>query len=136
MLFTIERICNCKRIPKDVTCSLKNPWRSPGALCSNHTQTNYAPVSLPASIRFYLPLSPGVDIREGERETAISGSPFSEIPRVHFASFALSFCLAFSSHQPNIFWNHQTHRVNSVIMSSKANDRKVSAKKEVFAVFC
>jgi len=30
-------------IPKHVACSLENPWRCPGALCSNHTHTNYAP---------------------------------------------------------------------------------------------
>jgi len=119
MLFTTERICNCERIPKDVTCSLKNPWRSPGALCSNHTQTNYAPFSLPASIRFYLPLSAGVDIRGDEGETAISGPPLSEIPRVHFESFALSFCLAFSSHRLNIFWNHQTRHIGHNVQQDK-----------------
>jgi len=93
--------------------SLTQPWcamqQSYDALCSNHTQTNYAPFSLSASIRFHLSLWAGVDIRGGELETAISCPPFSEIPRVHFESFALSFCLDFSSHRPDIFWNHQTY---------------------------
>jgi len=54
MLFTIERICNCDMIPKHVTCSLKRPYRSPGALCINHTQINHARFSLSASIHFQL----------------------------------------------------------------------------------
>ena len=95
MLFTTECICNCERIPKNVTCSLKNPWHGPGTLCNNHTQTNYAPFSLPASIRFYLPLSPGVDIRGGEREIAISGLPFSEILRLHLRVLHLVFAWLF-----------------------------------------
>jgi len=37
MSLTIERICNCEMIPKHVTCFLKNPWRSPAALWSNHS---------------------------------------------------------------------------------------------------
>jgi len=67
MLFTIERICNGETIPEHVTCSLKSPWRNPGALCNNHNQTKYAPFSLSASIRFHLPLWAGVDIMGGER---------------------------------------------------------------------
>jgi len=59
ILFTIERICNCEMTPKHVTCFLKNPWRSPGVLCNNQTQSNYAPFSLSASFRFHLPLSRG-----------------------------------------------------------------------------
>jgi len=114
MLFTIERICNCEMIPKHVTCSLQNPWRCPGALCSN-----YAPFSLSASIRFHLPLWAGLDIWGGERETVTSGLHFSKIPRIPFESFALRFCLAFSSHRPNIFWKDQTNQVKSVIMSIK-----------------
>jgi len=59
MLFMCELILNCEMIPKHMTCSLKYPWRSPDARCSNHTQTNHAPVSLSLSIRFHLPLSRG-----------------------------------------------------------------------------
>ena len=44
MLFTIEPICNCEMIPNHVTCSLKNPGRSPGALCSNHTKPTMLPI--------------------------------------------------------------------------------------------
>jgi len=51
--------------------------------------------SLPASIRFYLPLSPGVDIRGGEREIAISGLPFSEILRLHLRVLHLVFAWLF-----------------------------------------
>jgi len=56
VLFTIEPVCNCEMIANHVTCSLKNPGRSPGTLCSNHTQTNYAPYLLSAYICFNLPL--------------------------------------------------------------------------------
>jgi len=55
-LFMWGRICNGAMIPKHVYCSLKNLWHTPGVLCSNHTQTSYAPFSLSASIRFPLPL--------------------------------------------------------------------------------
>jgi len=77
LLFTIERICNCEMIPTHMTCSLKNPWRCPGVLCSNHTQTNYAPFSLSASIRFHPSLRKGVDISGGERETVTSAEVWS-----------------------------------------------------------
>ena len=43
MLFTIEPTCNCEMIPNHVTCSLKNPGRSPGALCSNRTKPTMLP---------------------------------------------------------------------------------------------
>jgi len=43
MLFTIEPTCNCEMIPNHVTCTLKNPERSPGALCSNHTKPTMLP---------------------------------------------------------------------------------------------
>jgi len=43
MLFTIEPACNCEMIPNHVTCSLKNPGRSPGAPCSNHTEPTMLP---------------------------------------------------------------------------------------------
>jgi len=43
MLFKIEPICNCEMIPNHATCSLKNPGRSPGALCSNHTKPTMLP---------------------------------------------------------------------------------------------
>jgi len=134
LLFATERICNCEMMTKHMTCSLKNPWRCPGVLCSNHAQTNYAPFSLSASIRFHLPLWAGVDISGGERETVTSGPPFfRDSTGIPFESFALSFCLAFSSHRPNLFWNDQTqvghnvkkvghnvgHNVKSVIMSKK-----------------
>jgi len=56
VLFTIEPVCNCEIIPNHVTCSLKNSGRSLGALCGNHTQTNYAPFLLSAYICFNLPL--------------------------------------------------------------------------------
>jgi len=56
MLFMTECICNSEIFPKHVTCSLENPWRCPGALCSNHAHTNYAPFLLSASIRFHLRL--------------------------------------------------------------------------------
>jgi len=108
MLFMCELILNCEMIPKHMTCSLKYPWRSPDARC-----TAITPKLTMLPFRCLFPfvstyLWAGVDIRGGERETAISGPSFSEIPRVHFESFALSFCLAFPSHRPNIFWNHQT----------------------------
>ena len=83
LLFATERICNCEMMTKHMTCSLKNPWRCPGVLCSNHAQTNYALFSLSASIRFHLPLWAGVDISGGEREAVTSGPLFSEIPRVY-----------------------------------------------------
>ena len=43
MLFTIEPICNCEMIPNHATYSLKNPGRSPGALCSNHIKPTMLP---------------------------------------------------------------------------------------------
>jgi len=110
LLFNIERICNCEMIPRHISCSLKNPWRCLGVLCSNHAQANYAPFSLSASICFHLPLWAGVDISEGEREIVTSGPPFfRDFAGIPFEGFALSFCLAFSSHRPNIFWYDQTH---------------------------
>jgi len=42
MLFTTEPTCNCEMIHNHMTC-LKNPGRSPGTLCSNHTK----PTTLP-----------------------------------------------------------------------------------------
>ena len=73
-----ERIYNCEMIPEHMTCSLKNPWRCPGVLCSNHTQTNYAPFSLLASIRFHPPVWAGVDISGGEWETVTSAEVSTE----------------------------------------------------------
>ena len=67
------------------------------AAITRHTQTNYAPFWLSASVRFRLPLWAGVDIRGGEWETATSGPLFSEMPRAPFESFALSFCLVLFS---------------------------------------
>jgi len=69
MLFTIEPICNCEMIPNHVTCYLKNPWRSPGALCSNHIK----PLMLP-----FCCLLPFVaaDIRGGERKIVVLSPPF------------------------------------------------------------
>ena len=45
---------------------------------------------------------------------------FSEILRVPFDSFPHSFCLAFFSHRPNLFWNDQTNQVNSVTNVQKS----------------
>ena len=47
-------------------------------------------------------VSIGADIRGSERKIVVSRPPLSEIPRVPFESFALGFCLAFSSHRPNL----------------------------------
>jgi len=109
MLFTIERIYNSEMIPKHMTCSLENPWRCSGALCSNHTHTNYAPISLSASIRFRLPLWAGWILGEVNEKQSLRVPIFSEITRVPFESFALSFRLVFSSHRPNSFWKDQTN---------------------------
>jgi len=119
MLFTTERICNCERIPDDVTCSLKNPWRSPGVLCSNHTQTSHAPFTYlcqqgwilgevkekqPSQVRLFQRFR-GYTLRVLH---LVYAWLFPVIDRIHFEI---------------------TKHINSVIMSSKTNDRKVSAKK-------
>jgi len=69
MLFTIEPICICEMVSNHVTCSLKNPGHSPGALCSNNS--NY------------------------EGKIVVSSPPFLEIPRAPFQSFELFFAWLF-----------------------------------------
>jgi len=78
MIFVSECICNCEIFPYHMPCSLKNPWRISGVLCSiNHA-------NLP------------VDIRGSERVTVTSRLPLvSDMPRVLFGSFALSFYVIF-----------------------------------------
>jgi len=99
----------------------KDSWRrhlfSEKSLTQSRCAMQQSYPNQPCSL--YLPLSAGVDIRGGEGETAISGPPLSEIPRVHIESFALSLCLAFSSHRPNTFWNHQTHQFGHNVQQDK-----------------
>ena len=47
-------------------------------------------------------------LREVNEKQSLRVPIFSEITRVLFESFALSFCLAFSSHRTNLFWKDQT----------------------------
>jgi len=102
MLFTIEPICNSEMIPNHATCSLKNPdavlvryaATIPNQLCSFFVVCFHLFQPTTVSI--------GADIRGGERKIVVSSALFSEIPLVPFESFALGFCLAFSSHRPNL----------------------------------
>ena len=80
MLFTIEPTCNCEMIPNHVTCSLKNPGRSPGALCSNRTKPTMLPFCclLPFVCLW---TNSGIPLRQTRvrvRPGTISGTPLLE----------------------------------------------------------
>ena len=91
MLLTIEPIWNCEMIPNHVTCSLKNPGRSPGALCSKHTKPTMLPFCclFPFVSTYHCEHRSGY--KRGERKIVVSSPPFFRIPRVPFESFALGF---------------------------------------------
>jgi len=78
MLFTTEPICNCEMIPNHATCSLKNPRRSPGALCSNHTKPTMLPFCclLPFVSTYHCEHRSGYTLRGGERKIFVSSAPF------------------------------------------------------------
>ena len=80
MLFTIEPTCNCEIIRNHVTCYLKNPGRSPGALCSNHTHTIPNQLCSLFIVCFHLfqpaTVSIGADIRGAEGKRVVSSPPF------------------------------------------------------------
>ena len=87
-----ECICNCEMIPQQETCSLKHPWRSCVCYLASIPKSNYAHLSLSASICFHLPLWAGWILREAN-ETRSPRTPFSQICH---GSFAHKFYLYFS----------------------------------------
>ena len=105
-----------------------------------HTQTNYAPFSLSASIHFHQPLWAGVDIGEGERETVTSGPLFSEMPRALFESFALTFCLVFFSVIDQISqFSHNFRKgrlVNTISSSFNTIRRQMTERSHEKTSFC
>ena len=103
----------------------------PQSWCAVHQSYSNQPRPLfVVCLHSFPALSAGVDIRGCERERATSGPLLLRDSAGTLWEFALSFCLAFSGHRPNLFWNDQ--KVNSVITCSMTNDRKVSAKKNRF----
>jgi len=84
MLFTIEPTCNCEMIPIHVTCSLKNPGRSPGALYSNRTKPTMLPFCclLPFVSTYHC--EHRIGYKRGWTKKVVSRPLFSEIPRVPF----------------------------------------------------
>jgi len=147
-----ERICNYAMIPKHMTRPPKNPWCSTGALCSNHTQTNYAPFSLSASIHFHLPLQGRVRIRGDERETLSPRVPlFSKIPHTPFGSFALSFVwrlpvidriyIEMTTASNQFGQNAKKRRVVNTVLTNFdtfawLTTESSHSKKQVFVLFC
>ena len=95
-------------------------WKVPDAVLVRYAATIPNKLCSLFVVCFHL-FQPTTEHRSGYKRRWTKNSRleafFSEIPRVPFESFALGFCLAFSSNRPNLVWNDQKNYVNSVIMS-------------------